>query len=217
METAESVKDILKEIVDSHEYKVNKINSLMGKACRLMVEQCTEQEEAITKLRDNFAKEKSLRKKDFDTIVGDILNQQRESMKSLIMLVDTSKSEAEKTVSLLRGFLGSFDGAGSIENFSQLRKQILDNQKESEHKVAEAMRKFDQDQEMLRTVLNKLFQKGETTTIRDLKLAMRSLNFAYTEDESELGKILKDLEDMRHEVTTRWQDVMSVTAGQRGV
>ena len=73
MGTQQDMRRLAQSIVDSYEVRVKTVSALMKEAAEAIKNFQVEQEKAIARLRDDLARDKSLRKKDFDTMIKGLL------------------------------------------------------------------------------------------------------------------------------------------------
>jgi len=77
--TGEDLRALANSIIDSYEMRVRTVNGLMDQAYSFLKSFQMELEDMIARLRDNLAKAESLRKKDFDRMIGDVIERRHES------------------------------------------------------------------------------------------------------------------------------------------
>ena len=215
MVTPQDIRDLAQSIVDSYEMRVKTVSALMKEAAEALRNFRVEQEEAIARLRDDLATNKSLRKKDFDSMIKGLLTRRADKEKEVSEVLEGFRSGGEETVAGLRRFLTDEGKVLRLEDFAHLKGDILARQEERERKAAEVLREFHREQEELNAALRKLLSKGESATIRDFRSTIRALKLQRQERENELGDMLKELERVHDEATAEWQRVIATTMGQR--
>ncbi|MBI5593417.1 MAG: hypothetical protein HY881_23430 [Deltaproteobacteria bacterium] len=77
MSAQSDMKGLAVSIIDSYEMRVSTVTLLMTQANNLLKSFQIEMEDMITQLRDNLAKSESLRKKDFDIMIGVLVDRMR--------------------------------------------------------------------------------------------------------------------------------------------
>jgi len=200
-------------IIDSYQVRVKRVGTLMMEATEALKNQQLKQQELITMLRDILAKCKSLRKRDFDISMEDILTQRWEGEKEVIRVVDDFKRWGETKVAELRNFFSNASKPLTTKDFAEIKEIILFRQEEREKGAAEVLREFHREQEELNTALQKLASKGEMVRIKDFKSMIKALQVQRKERESEIGAILKELDKVSEEVREEWQRITAYQAG----
>lgn len=194
-------------IIDAQEMRVKAIGGLVLKAAQALRDFRLEQEGMIAELRDLLAKTESLRKKDFDTMMDDIIAQRKEREMAVIGVLERFGSEGGRMIAELRRFLNQ-DGCLRLDEFAKLKEAILTEQERREKEVAEVLREFHREQEELNTALRKLLSRGVSVRVRDFKSTIRALQVQRKEGQGELGDVLKELERVRDAVAEDWHGVM---------
>ena len=168
MQAGEELRALANSIIDSYEVRVSTVNTLMAQANNILKAFQIELEEMIFLLRDNLAKSESLRKKDFEHMIKDIIEcrmlREQEAEQSFKLF----QEEEGEMIARLRDIIlnGNSSSPNDIET---IREDILKRQKMREKKIVKSLRCFQIEQEELRIALKKLLSKGENVKIRDFK------------------------------------------------
>ena len=205
------VHNIVKGIVDSYESKVRVVTSLMREVYQKIKNYHIEQEQSINRLKDILAKNEYLRKKDFDTLMAGIRNQQEAREKEITQMIGDFCEEEEKIASKLKEIL-SVRNSSSLEEFKILKEEMLGRPKERERRIAQILKDFHRDQEELDTALKMLLGKGSSVRIKDFKAMVKAFQIKSKDEKFEVDKILEESERIKDEINNQWQRVM-VTVG----
>ena len=202
-------------IVDSYELRLEIVSVLMKEAAEALQNLQAEQEAAIANLREDLAKKRSLRKRDFDAMIGGVFTRRGDREQEVAQALEEFRKGGAEIATELRTLLTGEGEVVSAQDFAHLKTDILARQEERKRKIVEVLREFHREQEELSTTLGKLLSKGESATVKDLKLMVRALKVQRQEREGEMGGVLKELERVDDEVAEEWQRVVATTFGQR--
>lgn len=138
-----------------------------------------ERDEIKTKLRENLAKNKSFRRKDFDSMMEDVIDAQNEKEKMARTVLNEYLEEQKEITGILRQHLAAVRDALSngemvrVREFHELIQGILKRQDERKNEVACALREFQKEQREMANNLRELLIKGRELRIKDLKAMLK--------------------------------------------
>ncbi len=204
MGTGENLRDLANSIIDSYEIRVKTVNGLMEQAYRFLGSFHRELEEMILELKNNLAKSESLRKTDFDRMMGGLTEKRRLREAEAERVFFAFKTEEKEMVRRLRNVI-SCGRRSNPEDMELIKEDILKRQKERETGIVQALKEVEVEQEELKTALKKLLQKGETVRLRDFKLMLKSLKIQQRTRDNQLSQFLEDLDMVREKVQSQWQ------------
>lgn len=180
------MKNIIEDIVYSYETRLQSIETIFDTTYQLLkdfqdsfYETRKEREEINAELRENLAKNESLRKKDFDNMMQGILSTQDERESEVRNLLNGYIKEQKNVAHALRENLGKFKEslnkgeAERVKEFKALIKEILEKQEEKKKEVTFMLKGFQKEQKVLALRLKKLLTKGRELRIKDLKSMLR--------------------------------------------
>lgn len=197
----------VESVIDSYEVRVKTVGALMRQTVEVLKRFDREQEEKVMELQDLLAKAESLRRKDFDTLMGEIWTRRREKEKEMAQTLESFLREQQELVAWLRKVITN--GNISLEEFKLLSQNILTRQKEKEGKLSQMLRELHLEQEELGTGLKRLLQKGEKVRIKDFKAMIRAIRLRQGGRKDEVGKMLDELWGIDEKVGAQWRKVMS--------
>ena len=204
METGEALRHLADSILDSYELRVLTVNALMKQAWGFLRDYRMEMEEMILQLRENLSRSESLRKRDFDRMIRDILERRQQKEVGAIRGIERFQEEESEMVRRLRTIIER-GGSSSLEDVAAIKSDILKRQKEREKDIIKALKQFQLEQEELKTALRRLLSKGEKVRIKEFRLMLKGLRARQEQDDGRLGGILEDLESVRERVQARWR------------
>lgn len=210
METGEDLRSLAYSIIDSYEMRVRTVNGLMAQAYHFLRSFQIEVESMIVRLRDNLAKAESLRKKDFDRMISDVIERHHQSEREARQSLERFREEEEEMIGRLRKIV--LGGSGSaLQDMAAIKEDISRRQKEREKNIIKALKRFQIEQEELRVALKNLLEKGERVKVKDFRIMIKSLRVQQSERDAELSSILDDFDVVRAKVQDQWQSVARVS------
>ena len=210
MVTGENLRDLANSIIDSYEMRVSTVSTLMNQAYNFLKSFQTELEDMIFRLRDNLAKAESLRKKDFDRMISDIIEGRRVNKEEARQGLKLFQEQEEEMITRLRKIILNGKGS-SVEDINVIKDDISGRQKEREKSIIKALKCFQIEQEELMTALKNLLSKGEEVKLKDFRIMLKSLRAQQGDRDEDLIKMLDEFEVVRDKVQTQWQTVARVS------
>lgn len=177
-----SLKNFDEDIISLYENKIEGIESVLENTHLLLevseesfFETRQEIERIKAQLRDSLARNESLRKKDFDDMMRDILSIQHEREKETRDSLKAYFSEQKEIAYVLRKSLEKFresitkNESIRIGEFHAFYKEILDNQEVRKKEVVSKLKEFQKEHQEMSIRLKELLAKGRELRIRELK------------------------------------------------
>lgn len=208
MKTEENLKDLANSIIDSYEMRVKTVNDLMEQAYHFLENFHTELQEMIVQLKENLAKSESLRKKDFDRMMGGLTARRNAREEEAERVFQNFQEEEKEMIGRLRNVMVSGDRSNP-DDMEIIKEDILNRQKERETGIVHALKRIQMEQEELKTALKKLLAKGETVRLKDFKLMLKSLKVQQGVRDNQVGQLLEDLDMVRERVRNQWQTAVA--------
>ncbi|MDA3835956.1 MAG: hypothetical protein PF495_21515 [Spirochaetales bacterium] len=210
MGSGEELRALANSIIDSYEVRVSTIKTLMAQANHFLKAFQIELEEMVAGLRDNLAKSESLRKKDFEHMISDIIESRRQRGQEAEQSFKLFQEEEEEMIVRLRDIVINGKSSG-LDGIEAIREDILKRQKQREKKIVKSFKCFQVEQEELRIALKRLLSKGEDVKIKDFKFMLKSMRAQQMDRDAEMAVMLDDFELVRDRVQTQWQAVSRVS------
>lgn len=210
MEVREDLRELANSVIDSYEMRVSTVSTLMNQAYHFLKSFQIELEGMIVRVKDNLAKAESLRKKDFDRMISDIIERCQQREEEAEQSLKLFQEQEEEMISRLRKIILS-GNRSSLEDIKAIKEDIYRRQKEREKKIIEALKRFQIEQEELRAALKRILSKGEKVKIKDFRVMLGSLRAQQSDRDADLIKMLDDFEVVRDKIQTQWQTVSSVS------
>ncbi|MFA5805921.1 MAG: hypothetical protein WC879_14890 [Melioribacteraceae bacterium] len=138
-----------------------------------------EREKINIALRENLAQNNSLRRKDFDSMVKDILAIQDESEKEAKNLLKNYLNEQKELSHSLTANLDKFRNAcingesREIKKLHALIRQILSKQEERKNEVTSKLKEFQKEQQNITSQFKEFLTNENELRIRDFKIMLK--------------------------------------------
>jgi len=198
---------IVDHILDSYEARVKVVGQVMKETTALLRRLSEEQTQMASHLRDLLAKKESLRKKDFDSLLTDVVAQNSDKEKEVNEVLESYQKEQGDVIARFRNILTGNEKI-KLSDFRVLSKKILGLLDKREKEISDLLRSFHIEQEEVAASLRKLVEKGDQVRTRDFKAVIESLKLRRLERGGEVGQLLNTLGNVQDEVKLRWQKVL---------
>ncbi|MBI5400410.1 hypothetical protein HZB07_07415 [Candidatus Saganbacteria bacterium] len=132
-------------------------------------------------LRENLARNGSVRRKDFDNMMQGILSTQDKKEKEVKTLVSDYFNEQKQITQTLKEKLEGFKeslargDAQRVQEFQAFIKEIISGQERRREETTGKLREFQKEQEVMSEKLKELLAKGRNLRARDFKLMLVGL------------------------------------------
>lgn len=209
MKERQAFQSIIEEIINSYEIKVKTVTSLIRQVVQKVKLFHKEQIKMADKLKDILAKNQSLRRKDFDSMISGIQTQQVKREKEISHMVETFYKKEEENLVKLREIL-SGKVSCTLKEFELLRKKMLELPKERERKLSRMLKNFHRDQKQLAAALRRLIEKGPAVRIKDFKAMIKAFHIEHQEEISAADEILEEFERIKDEISHQWRKVIAI-------
>ncbi len=199
-------KIFVETLLDTYETRVKVTIKTMRATVDYLSALSREQAKMTLELRGIMAKKQSFRRKDFDSLLQDIVGRNLDREKEITQALDDLQKEEDSMSARLRRIV---TGEEQIElsEFKLVSKEIIERLHVREKKASDLLRQFHIEQAELSEGLRKLLDKGEDIRIKDFKAMTGAIQLRHQERDSEVGKILDDLEGIQEEINLQWQDL----------
>jgi len=210
---------VVENMVFSYEARLQEIESVFNATRQIILDFQKsfsgireERDRANEDLRETLARNGSLRKRDFDTMIGGFLSAQEGVEREIGNLVDGYFCEQGKTSEDLREGLKKFreclvsGEAGRVREYQAMIRGIIARQEARRSAVTATLKKFQKQQQEMAKRLKSLSAKGRELRIRDLKLMLEEYNPRHTSRiarrearKAEIHRMLDDFKNSRLE------------------
>lgn len=214
--TVDVNENVLESLIASYETRIQSIEAFFQATGQMfqdfqdsLLNTKAERTVISDQLRESLAKNGSLRKKDFDRMMGVISSHLDQNEKEVRQLSQQYLHEQTRLVSQLREGLRDFKDAlitGQDEKLKDLQtfiKDILSRQDESKNEVASRIGDFERGQRQTSKMLGDLLAKGEELRIRDFKAMLGEFKRQRAERIALREQRRQDVKDMLDEFNAK--------------
>lgn len=140
-----SLKDVAESIVASYNERVKVVQAIIEDTHNLMDFFRRQREEMSQALRETLARFESLRKKDFDRMMGDIVARQNEREQEVKIMLESFRKEEEVVAEKLKNLLRK-GGQVRISDFKKIMSEIqnggTERMKDVNHAIGSEIQKM---------------------------------------------------------------------------
>jgi len=167
--------NISQEIIDLYDRIVDRVASLKEETKQKVEEFKEEQNDLREKLKEKLAKGESLRKKDFDLLIKDIIEKRKQRGKDVATMIEQFKTEEAEMAKGLRQLLANGEGV-RIKDFKGLLVKIRTRQEERKPEVEELTKAASYIKEEVASMLENFKKEREKAAAQWQKLAVTMQN-----------------------------------------
>lgn len=227
MKLKKNMKGITENILSSFEARIQSLGDIFDTTHLLLrgfedsfLDTKQEREKFSAELRENLAKNDSLRKKDFDNMMRSILATSEAREKEVRNLLDSYLNEQKEMARALRENLSKDKEAlgkgeaGRIKEFRAMIKELLSRQEERKEEVTANLKEFQLEQHEMAKRLKDLLAKGSQLCIKDLKVMLKEFKAQREERlvcqekrREEVRHMVGDFKKERTAVARNWQEM----------
>ena len=235
MPLAEDMKNIVENIISSYEARIESIERIFYTTGQLLegfqerlLDTREEREKVNAELRENLAKNESLRKKDFDNMMQDILSAQDQREKQVRSLLKNYLDEQKEVANALGENLSKVKDALAkgetqrVKEFQAAITEILKKQEQRKQTVSSELKEFQKNQQEMAKRLKELLGKGKELRIKDLKSMLAEFEIQHKERIAQQKERKKEVQNMlggfkgeRSEAAENWQAMQKKIAKRR--
>ena len=205
LEKSELLKDFVDQILSNYRLRVDKVAQLMNEVLSLLVEYHSEQERMMEELKSFMCHIKSLRKTDFDVIVGELRLKQQNKEKELHELIVTFIRREHEMIDVIKTSIS--DRKLTVEAFQKLKSELLISQGEREKEIGRVLRGFHLEVQEVSQYLRKLLKRGERLQVRDLRDFVSTVYLQIEERDMLWGSVWDEFWVLREKINQEWEVV----------
>ena len=206
----EDLRRLAVSIIDAYEMRVSAISGMMRRAYDLVRSYQHDVEDALPLLRDNMAKGRSLRRHDFDKIIGDVVAGRGRREQQVLEHLNAFGAEEQEMTARLRDIV-AHGKASDLANLRKIQEDILTRERSRERQVIGVLRNYEIEEHELRAALRWLLSKGEKATVIHLRSVVNAVTARWTAKERDIFEVVEQLEEARSRVRTHWQQVIDAS------
>ena len=189
---AQKMQKWAQDMLDLYDNRLKKVEALRKKSTQLLENLKKQQEELSIQLREFLAKDRSLRRKDFETVISGIRIRQKEREDEVEEELKRFREEMNERKNKLEKILTRGESL-RIKDFKTTIADIQAHQKKREGEIKKLLKDFQKEREDLNTQLKELLAKGESLRIRDFKVMIKGIQDRQRERKDEVDELLRNL------------------------
>jgi len=214
MGIAEDMKRVAQEIVSAYQSRISEVATIIDNTSQILEDFKTNRNEMSNQIKETLAKEESLRKKDFDNMMGDILSHQDEREKQVKELLKTFFEEQKEIAETIKKSLSEGQKL-RINDFKKMLQDIQAKQKAREKEVSMMLKEFQEGYKEMAESLRSLLDKGEGIRINDFKEMLKNIRLRQMERAKEVKDRLDEFRKERQNMASQWDKLTVVMAEKR--
>ena len=214
MGITEDMKRVAEELVSSYQSRIPTVATIIDNTHQLLEDFKTNRNEMSNQLKETLAKEESLRKKDFDNMMRDILSHQDEREKQVKELLKTFFEEQKEIAEIIKKSLAEGEKI-RIDDFKKSLKDIQARQKARENEVSTRLKEFQEEYKEMAESLRSLLNKGEAIRIKEFKEVMKNIRLRQIERAKEVRARLDEFRIEQQDMASQWHKFTVAIAKRR--
>jgi hypothetical protein len=232
MPSGNNMESTVKNLISSYELRLESIGSIFDATHELLqsfrdsfLDTKLEREKVVSELRDNLAKNESLRRNDFNNMMKDVISAQDKREKEVWNMLNNYIGEQKEMSHMLSINFNKFKDSiivgetQRIKEFKNIIKDILDRQSKRKEDVVFKLKEFQQEREDMSRELKKLLEEREKIRIKDVKAMLKEFKnqkeervACKEERREEVSKMLGDFKKERLEAGKYWKTAQNKIA-----
>jgi len=203
MSVVEDMKRVAEEIVSSYQSRISTVAAIIDDTHNLLEDFKTKRNEMSSQLQEALARQGSLRKKDFDSMMQEILFHQDEREKEVRDLLKTFFEEQKEIAEIIKK---SLTGAEKIriDDFKKMLQDIQAKQRARENEVSVMLKEFQTEYKETAESLRSLLNKREAIRFKDFKEMLNYIRAGQSQREEEVRKRLDESRKERQDGLLEW-------------
>ena len=215
MGIAEDMKRIAEEIVSSYQSRISTVAMIIDNTHQLLEDYKNKRNEISNHLKETLARQESLRKKDFDYMMKDILSHQDEREKQVRDLLKTFFEEQKEIAQVIKRNLAEGEEKVRISGFKKMLEDIQARQKARENEVSVMLKEFQTEYKEMAESLRSLLDKREAIRIKEFKATLKDIRSRQIERAKEVRARLDEFRKERQDGLLEWNRLTAVMAEKR--
>jgi flagellar biosynthesis chaperone FliJ len=214
MAVVEDMKRVAEEIVSSYQSRISTVATIIDNTHQILDDFKIKRNEISNQLKETLARGESLRKKDFDNMMKDILSHQDEREKRVKELLKTFFEEQKEVAEIIKKSLTGVEKI-RIDDFKKMLQDIQAKQRTRENEVSVRLKEFQTEYKEMAESLRSLLDKREAIRIKDFKDVMGNIRSRQMERAKEVRTRLDESRKERQYGLLEWNRLTAVMAEKR--
>ena len=172
-QTALNMKKIAEEVLRFYESSIDEVSTMVNSTNQILGEFRNERNTTNNTLKYSLAKEKSLRKKDFDSILNEIIPFHDKKEENIKATLNDFLSEQKKTAEMIKQRISSNEKI-RLEEFREMINEIQTNREDRVNEVKDMLQDFQLEYRQMGENLQNLLETNKSVRLRDVRNMMNS-------------------------------------------
>ena len=222
------MKNVIESVLSSYEMRIQSIGAIFDTTHNLLqsfqesfLDTRLERERINEQLRENLARNESLRKSDFDNMMHEILAVQDRREEQVRNLLNGYLDGQQEMASSLRSNLAKIKEAlakGETQRVKEVQttiNEVLAEQEQIKQEVVLRLNEFQEGQHEMTVRLKELLVKGSEIRLKDLRSMLVKFKARQKERQEDVRNILGGSRDQRLENAEGWEAMQEKKAQRR--
>ncbi len=214
MAVLEDMKKVAEEIVSSYQSRISTVATIIDNTRQILDDFKIKRNEISNQLKETLARGESLRKKDFDSMMQEILFHQDEREKEVRDLLKTFFQEQKEIAEIIKKSLTGTEKV-RIDDFKKILQDIQAKQRTRENEVSVMLKEFQTEYKEMAESLRSLLDKREAMRIKDFKDVMKNIRSRQIERANEVRARLDEFRKERQDMASQWNNITETLAKKR--
>jgi len=214
MAIVDDMKKLTLDIVSSYQSRVSTIGMIVNDTHQLLEDFRTRRNGMSNQLRETLARQGSLRKRDFDNMMKDILSCQDEREKQVRDLLKTFFEEQKEIAEIVKKNLAAGEKI-RIDDFRKILQDMQARQKARENEVSMTLKEFQKEYREVAESLRSLLDKEEVIRIKDFREMLKNIRSRQIERTKEVRARLDQYRKEQQDVASEWHRLTVVMPDRR--
>ena len=203
MENVADMKKLTEEIIVSYESRISTVGAVINNAYQALDDFRTNRNEMNVELKDTLSSKGSLRKKDFDNMMKDIVMHQDGKDREIRNLLNAYLEEQKEDAKNIRenfqknSFARLEDEKTRINNFRKMLNDIRERQTARENEVHGMLDEFRREHKEMAESLRELLGRNKALRSNDLKMMLKNIREKRIEKKEEIRKAASQWRELR--------------------
>ncbi|MCY2931188.1 MAG: hypothetical protein NTV86_17205 [Planctomycetota bacterium] len=191
-------------LLETYRAWMDTLAGYMERAADLLDGLYVDQDETLDHLRSFCSRTRSLRRSDFNAILGPVLASRRRTRQSLATLVCGYRTSREELIREIEEMFAS-GAPEAMQSWPTLRERLMGQGDDGVGQIVAALRGVHVEQEKISAALTGLLTRGEKLRINDLRTVAQSLATRDSCESAELAALLAVCESAGRTAELTWQ------------
>ena len=208
-QAAENMKNIAEEVLRFYESSIDKVSTMVNNTNRILGEFRVERATANSTLKDSLAKEKSLRKKDFDNILDEMIPFHNEKEEQIKTTLNDFLNEQRKAAETIKKKISSNEKI-RFDEFREMLNKIQGDRENREKEVRTMLQEFQMEYKRMGEALQNFLKMDKSVRIRDVRNMMKDFRREKQERKAEVrGRAIEWQETAQRLAKERAERILS--------